>query len=146
MSGALMDNTNNWKNNDTHRSQREKEKGKKKAVHFTQSVSDREREKQQHHQQQQQQHHHHHHHHRQVVNYNNDNHMNKQRANPPLAGQKGKSKDSKTKHKIERLMCEWCREGTQEWFDEGVGEKDGMRLCGECYRVRVLARARGEMR
>ena len=145
MSGALMNN-----NNDTHRShhsssskkekgkgkekEKEKEKAKAKAVHFTPSVSDREREKQQHHHQR------HHHHYNQFVNHSNNDNNNKQRANHPVVNEKDKSKDGKTKHKIERLMCQWCLEGAQEWFE------DGMRLCGECYRVRAMARARGEMR
>ena len=148
MSGALMGNNNNGNNkNDTHRSHhsspkkekgKEKEKATKKAVHFTPSVSNREREKQQH------QHHHQRHHHPdpyQLFNYNIF-----KSSNPPLADQKGesKSKDGKTKHKIERLTCEWCREGAQEWFDEGVGGEKGMRLCNGCYRVRAHARARGK--
>ena len=159
MSGALMNYKTNDKNNTTHRShhpssskkdkekekekgkgkgkgkekEKEKEKGTKKGVHFTPSVSDRERQKQQH----QQRHHHH-----QLANDNN-----KQGRNHPVVDdKKGKSTDGKTKHKIERLMCEWCLQGTQAWFEEGVGEEDGMRLCDECYRIRAQARGRGEMR
>ena len=177
MSGALMDDDtdDDSNNNNAHRSHHpsssktEKAKQKDKAVHFTHSVSDREREKQ------------HGQRYRHLpTNYNNNNDQrrppskkgtwnekavhftpsvsdrerekqNRQRHqhqpatsnHTPVAEQKGKSKD---KHKIERLKCEWCLEGAQEWFEEGVAGQKAMRLCDNCYRVRALARARGEMR
>ena len=153
MSGALMDPINDdWKTNDPHRSHYptskiENGKEKKKAVHFTPSVSDREREKEHRHQRQQQNHHHHH----QLANHNNDNNINRQWVHHPVTTQhqasKSKSKDGKTEHKDGRLMCEWCLEGAQEWFDEGAGVRgQGIRLCDDCHRVMVQARGRGDIR
>ena len=83
---------------------------KAKGVHFTESVSAREKERKKR---------------EEAANVHQTNHASKS----------GKTHEAM---KVERLCCEKCYAGSQRWRESGSGR--GVKLCEECYRARERKR------
>lgn len=94
----------------THSSRHLPQPPKAKGVHFTESVSAREKERK-----------------------NREEPADRHRTNH--ASKSGKRTEAM---RIERLSCDTCSVGSQRWRERGSGR--GVKLCEECYRARERKR------